>query len=231
LKDKFIFLIENFENYELYKSFLASILVYTRIDDLPDDIDKFLYLCIAVEAAMQFNSIIRKKSKRFKLFFMENLSDNSKLKMISSFKNKRFKNFIEGSNLANHKTFGTNLKKIKREIILPSCYRQKECFIAQSKCYPDRYCFLKDKDEIKINEQLDFILSYLYGKRSDFVHEGIGFSLESRSLESRLGHWHGLWDLFKDPIQGKEVEVHFKLYMEDLFNFYEEALLNQFSKK
>lgn len=226
LKNEFTRLIENFEDYELYKRFLASILIYNRIDNLADGIDKFLYICIAVEAAMHFKSNpIKEKGKRFKLFFKENLSTESKLEMISSFKNKKFKNVIEGSNLANHKYFGVKLKKIKRNVLLPSCYRQKECFFAAGECYPDRYCYLKDNDETKVNEQLDFILTYLYAKRSEFVHEGIGFSLESK--EDR---WHGLRDLFYDPIQGKNVEVHFKLYLEDLFNFYEEALLNQFNR-
>jgi hypothetical protein len=121
------------------------------------------------------------------------------------------------------------LKKIKRDKLLPSCYRQKECFIAASKCYPDHYCYLKDKDTSKINEQLDFILSYLYGKRSRFVHEGVGFSLESREEKNYLGG--GLLDLFHDPTQNKKVQVFFTLYMEDLLNFYEEALMNKFSRK
>lgn len=227
LKDEFIRLIENFEDYGLYKRFLASILIYNRINNLPESIDKFLYICIAIEAVMHYESNpVKEKGKRFKLFFKENLSTESKLKMISAFKNKEFKNIINGSNLANHKKLGFKLKKIKRNTFLPSCYRQKECFFAAGKCYPDRYCYLKNNDEIKVNEQLDFILTYLYSKRSEFVHEGIGFSLGSR--EDR---WHGLRDLFYDSIQRKDVEVHFSLYMEDLFNFYEEALLNQFSRK
>lgn len=226
LKDEFISLIESFEDYEFYKRFLASIIIYSQIDNLPDDIDKFLYICIAIEAAMHFKSNpVKEKGKRFKLFFKENLSTESKLKMISAFKNKRVKNVVDGSNLANHKYFGVKLKKVKRNTILPSCYHQKECFFAAGECYPDRYCYLKGNDENKINEQLDFILTYLYGKRSEFVHEGIGFS-----LGSRRDRWHGFGDLFYDPIQRKELEVHFQLYMEDLFYFYEEALLNLFSK-
>lgn len=225
LKLKFIDLIVNFEDYDVYKRFLASILVYNRINNLPDDADKFLYLCIAVEAAMHSKSNEGKeKNKLFRSFFNENLSSESKLKMISQFKNKKVKNVINGSNLANHKTFGSKIKKTKSNGFLPSCYRQKECFIAGGKCYPERLCNLKNKGEKEVNEQLDFILRYLYGKRSRFVHEGVAFALESREKKDYLGG--GLLDSYEDHTRNKNYQVFFTLYMEDLFIFYEEALLN-----
>lgn len=227
LKPDFIDLIANFEDYGLYKRFLASILIYNRIDNLDDGIDKFLYLCIAVEAAMHFKSNpIKQKNKRFKHFFKDNISTESKLKMVSCFQNKKVKNIIKGSNLLNHKSFGVKIKKTKSNTFLPSCYRQNGCFVDGGKCYPERLCDLKARGVEKINEQLDFILGYLYDKRSRFVHEGIGFSLESKEEKDYLGG--GLLDSFHDPTRNKTGEVFFTLYAEDLFNFYEEALLNHF---
>jgi hypothetical protein len=227
LKPDFIDLIANFEDYEIYKRFLASILIYNRINNLDDGIDKFLYLCIAVEAAMHFKSNpITEKNKRFRHFFKDNLSTESKLKMISCFRNKKVKNIIKGPDLANHKSFGVKIEKTKSNIFLPSCYRQKGCFVYGSKCYPERICDLNSNGEEKINEQLDFILGYLYDKRSRFVHEGVGFSLESKKEKDYFGG--GLLDSFYDPTKDKRVQIFFTLYAEDLFNFYEEALLNYF---
>lgn len=229
LKPDFIDLIANFEDYEIYKRFLASILIYNRINNLDDGIDKFLHICIAVEAAMHFKSNpITEKNKRFRYFFKDNLSTESKLKMISCFQNKKVKNIIKGSDLLNHKSFGVKIKKTKSNTFLPSCYRQKGCFVYGNKCYPECLCDLKVKREEKINEQLDFILGYLYDKRSRFVHEGIEFSLESRRDKNYFGG--GLLDSFRDPTRNRMVEVFFTLYAEDLFNFYEEALLNYFKK-
>lgn len=159
LKPDFVDLIANFEDYEIYKRFLASILIYNRINNLDDGIDKFLYICIAVEAAMHFKSNpIIEKNKRFRYFFKNNLSTESKLKMISCFRNKKVKNIIKGPDLVNHKSFGVKIEKTKSNIFLPSCYRQKECFVYGGKCHPERICDLKSKSEEKINEQLDFYL-------------------------------------------------------------------------
>lgn len=226
LKDEFIDLIEKFENFELYKRFLAAALIYNRINGLPDNADKFLYICIAVEAAMHYESNpIKEKNKRFRSFFKENLSKESKLKMISTFKNRKVKNIIKGSNLANHRSFGAKLIKHESNTFLPSCYRQKSCFVEGSRCYPERICFLNDSTESKIDEQLDFILLYLYGKRSRFVHEGVAFSLESKEEKDYLGG--GLLDVFYDHTKMNERhQVYFTLYQEDFFNFFEEALLN-----
>lgn len=66
----------------------------------------------------------------------------------------------------------------------------------------------------------------MYDKRSRFVHEGVGFSLESRKDKDYMGG--GLLDNFHDPTKDKRVQIFFTLYAEDLFNFYEEALLNYF---
>lgn len=229
LKPDFIDLIASFEDYELYKRFLASISIYNRIDKLDDGIDKFLYLCIAVEAVVNFKSNpIKPKNKRFKHFFKDNLSTESKLKMISCFQNKKVKNIIKGSKLLNHKSFGVKIEKSKSNTFLPSCYRQKGCYVEVGKCYPDRLCDLRTRGEEKINEQLDLILGYLYDKRSRFVHEGIGFSLENRKEKDYFGG--GLIARAYDPIKNKMVTVSFKLYAEDLFNFYEESLLNYFKE-
>lgn len=220
LKEDFIKLIETFEDLELYKRFLASILIYNRIDGLPDGIDKFLYLCIAVEAAMYFkHNKGKKKNKLFRSFFKKNLSDESKLKMISNFRNKKVKNI-----LVRDIKFGSKLKKRKTNTLLPSCYRQKHCFVYGNGCYPENMCHLKNEGRNKIDEQLDHILNYLYAKRGNFVHEGVGFSLENRDEKGYFDI--RIFDLYKDHTKNKMSEVLVTLNMEQLFNFYEEALLN-----
>lgn len=224
LKPDFTDLIQSFEDNESYERFLASILIYNRIDDLPDGTSKFLYLCIAVEAAMHFNSNHNKKKNiLFKSFFKKNLSEESKLKMISRFRNKEVKNIVKSQDLINFKNYGAELKKTKTDEYMPSCYRIKDCFVENSMCYPDNFCYLKDKSPEKIDGQLDHILNFLYTKRGNFVHEGIGFSIDSMyDKDISLG----LIDLYHDPTKKEDVEAHFFLYIEDLFNFYEEALLN-----
>lgn len=224
LKSDFIDLIESFEDNEVYERFLASILVYNRIDDLPDGTSKFLYLCIAVEAAMHFKSNYNKnKTTLFKSFFKKNLSEESKLKMISRFRNKEVKNIVKSQDLISFKNSGAEIKKTKTDEYMPSCYRIKDCSVENSMCYPDNFCYLKDKFPEKIDEQLDHILNFLYAKRGDFVHEGIGFSIDSK-YDKPISL--GLIDLYHDPTKKEDVEAHFILYIEDLFNFYEEALLN-----
>jgi hypothetical protein len=226
LKNEFILLIGTFSDSEIYERFLASIFIYNRIDSLPEDSDKFLYLCIAVEAAMHLDiNHNEKKNKLFRDFFKNNLSDESKLKMITSFRNKKMKNIINGPDLVNSRYFGTKPKKKKCEVYLPSCYRQKQCFVYGSQCSPNKLCYLKSEGSYRLNEQLDHILNYLYAKRGSFVHNGVQFALDSKYDDSY--HFScGLWDVYYDYIKNEEMNVIFTLYLEDLFNFYEEALLN-----
>lgn len=224
LKEEFIGLIETFEDAVIYERFVASICVYNRIDSLPEGSDKFLYLCIAVEAAMHLDiNHNKKKNKLFRAFFKDNLSEESKLKMISTFRNKKVKN-INGPDLVNSRYSGTKPKKTKYETHLPSCYRQKQCFVYGGRCYPDNLCYLKNEGHYRINEQLDHILNYLYGKRGCFVHNGVHFELSSRNDGRYMSSQ--LLDIYHDYIKKENTEVLFTLYLEDLFNFYEEALLN-----
>lgn len=222
LKGEFIVIIETFEDLEIYERFLASISIYNHIDNLLEDSDKFIYLCIAVEAAMHLNVYLNeKKNKLFRAFFKNNLSDESKLKMISSFRNKKVKNIIKGPDLINSEYFGTKPTKTKHETHLPSCYLQKQCFVYGGRCYPDNLCYLKNEGHYRLNEQLDHILNYLYGKRGRFVHNGVPFELGSHRYISCQ-----LLDTYYDYIKKENTEVLFTLYLDDLFIFYEEALLN-----
>ncbi len=222
LKNEFIVLIETFEDSEIYERFLSSIFIYNRINNLLEDSDKFIYLCIAVEAAMHLNvKHNEKKNKLFRAFFKNNLSDESKLKMISSFRNKKVKNIIKGPDLINSQYFGTKPKKNRYEAHLPSCYKQKQCFVYGGRCYPDNLCYLKNAGHHRLNEQLDHILNYLYVKRGRFVHNGVPFELGSHRYISCQ-----LLDTYYDYVKKENAEVLFTLYLEDLFIFYEEALLN-----
>lgn len=226
LRDRYITLIENFRNKELYERFLASILIYNHIDGLPELNDKFLYICIAVEAAMHFESNHnKKKSQLFKSFFKTNLSRESKLKLISNFKNKNVYNVVKATDLVNYKRFGGKLRKYKSNTLLPSCYHQKNCFVDGDRCYPERFCYLNEQTDSHIDGQLDLILSYLYTKRSDFVHEGRGFYLESKDDIEDLGEG-GLLDLYHDYSKNEDCQVFFTLYIEDFLYTFKEALLN-----
>ncbi|MDP3034616.1 MAG: hypothetical protein Q8M97_05820 [Methanobacteriaceae archaeon] len=220
-KNNFVDIIENFEDIEVYRRFLASILIYMRINNFEDSPDKFLYFCIAVEAAMQFKSNKGKGNTRlFKDFFKENLSEDSKLKMISHFKIKEVNNTVKSQNFLMYKYGKSKLIKNKKKSFVPSCYRLKQCYVDTGKCYPKHGCYLKSNPH-KINDQLDHVLDYLYQKRSNFVHDGRVFS---HPVDGSIG------DVWRHPAKKKFIGISYSLNLYDLFSLYEEALLTYFTK-
>lgn len=231
--DDFTDLIKNFQEMDIYERFLSSIFIYMRIDNIPSSADKFLYLCIAVEAAMNYRLRPNKtKSQLFREFFSLNLSKQSKLKIISSFQNKKVKYIIPGSQLLAlkfAKEQGQKVKYVKKEenTWLPACFVMKECYVGYGRCYPETSCAIKD-NEIAIDTRLYFVLDYLYSKRSDFVHEGIAFS-HPMSIPEKNYTSAGILDAYEDPSTKKYVEVSYHLDFKDLCFLYEEALLNHFT--
>jgi hypothetical protein len=221
-KEEFKNLIENFNDMESYQRFLASILIYMRSNSFNESPDKFLYLCIAVEAAMQFKSTMGKikKTKLFKDFFKKNLSEDSKLKMISHFKDKEVDNIAVGHSVMMRNIRKNKIIKIKETSMVPSCYKLKQCYLHIGKCYPQHGCYLKTNTD-KIDDQLDNVLDYLYQKRSNFVHNGRVFPHPEGS---------SIGDVYCHPAQKKLIGVSYSLDLFDLFKIYEEALLNHFKK-
>mgnify|MGYP000889783489 CR=1 FL=1 len=218
-EQEFVNLIENFEDLEAYHRFLASVLIYMRTENFNDPSDKFLYLCISIEAAMQFKSNRGKEKNRlFKAFFKENLAEDTKLRMISHFKSKNVINTVKSQDFLLYKAGKTSLRKTKGKSIVPSCYKLKQCFLDTGKCYPQHGCYLKSNPD-KINDQLNFVLDYLYQKRSNFVHDGRIFA---HPVNGSIG------DVCCYSAQKKLVGISYSLNLYDLFEIYEEALLNHF---
>ncbi|MFH1505989.1 MAG: hypothetical protein ABIE94_03275 [archaeon] len=225
LKNDFIQLIKSFKKTEVYERFLASTLIYSRVIKLKDDVDKFIYLCIAIEAAVNKTGTRKKKGQLFEDFFRDNLSEKSKLLMISNFGNKTVKNVVCGQELIKAKYLNPGkirLKKIKKHHILPSCYKQKHCYIQYGLCYPEALCAIKSKVNL-INAQLEFILKYIYTKRSNFVHNGVLFSVPNKN--------HTKFDSFRDPHTKKPLSVRLSLDFDSVLLIYEEALLNYFKNE
>ena len=113
-----------------------------------------------------------------------------------------------------HKLRKAKIIKNKEKSIVPSCYKLKQCYLDTGKCYPQHSCYLKS-NPLKINDQLDYVLDYLYRERSNFVHEGRVFS-----------HPEGgsIGDVCCHPSKKKLVGVSYSLSLVDLFEIYEEAL-------
>lgn len=88
LAQEFVNLFNNLTDYSAHRRFIASIYLYVRMNNtIPDPKDKFLYLCMAVEAARRFESTPNQGAKRdFKEFFLKNLSDSSKELIAQKFK-------------------------------------------------------------------------------------------------------------------------------------------------
>ena len=229
----FKILIENFRDLNLYERFLAAVRIYLRTDKLNESFDKFLYLCIAVEAPIHYNSNEKKeKGKLFIKFFKDNLSNESKLKLISNFKSKRVKNIADATSLRMCK-YGYIKKpeKIPHGSLLPSCYKQNHCGILYGRCNykPNQLCFLKSNPE-KIDDHLYLVSDFLYKKRSDFVHEGKIFHhpMNDPDKPNPTNRSDGVW---KNPISNnQEYKYEYTLDLNDLFCIYEEALLNYFKK-
>ena len=229
----FVSMIKNIKKKKDYERFFSSILIYMRIDSLEHAFDKFLYLCIAVESCMNYGiKTSKKKGQLFREFFSENLSEKSKLKIISSFQDKKVKNIIHGSQLLAGKIMIENGKKVKfvkkpENTLLPKCFEMKNCYIEYGGCYPDTLCAIKG-DVTKVNTRLFFVLDYLYSKRSNFVHEGIAFS-HPMSIPEKNYTDAGILDAYKEPSTKQFIEVHYNLDFKDLCFLYEEALLNHFT--
>jgi len=227
LKNDFISLFRNFRDEELYNHFLASIRIYSRIDDLPCNEDMFLYLIIAIEASLNYGGKNKGEGKKklFKSFFKENLSKNTKIKLVSSFYNKRFDTYKKGvhrevDDILREKT-GREVyhPEINEPISLPACYKKDSCYIEYGRCHPEIYCHL-NQHEGQLENYLDAVLEYLYKKRCDAVHEGKFFTPQ-KQRENGID-FIGIVDYYKDGI------ISFKITLEELFSMYEEALLNFF---
>ena len=222
LAKELIELIASFKNMKLYKRFVASAFIYNRIKKLPEPFDKFLYLCIAVEAALNFDSEdFSRRSEKFRLFFKENLSTENKLKLISSFRDGVFDSYLEKG------------QRIDKRIMLPSCYDENVCYVEGGRCEPSVACPLLS-DEKRLNEQLDLVLRYIYQKRSAFVHEGKLFFLYERYSKAGMNFLGGyILDVFHIVKGNKIVDskpVLVSLDFGDLCICYEESLLNYFKK-
>ena len=151
--------------------------------------------------------------------------------MIKNFKNKKVKYIYQGSQLEQYhlskdKTNQIKLRKEEKYIFLSSCFKSKQCFIEHISCYPnEQLCSIKDSED-KINEQLDYLLSYLYSKRGDFVHMGKVFSPHIESEHQ----YEGLYDTYENPISKNIELVFYQISLNYLFSVYEEALYNLFNK-
>jgi hypothetical protein len=230
LIDFYIAFLGSFRNEELYNRFIASIRLYSRIHNLQSDIDKFLYWCISVEAALNFGgiNIDKGKTKLFKSFFKENLPKDTKIKLISSFKNAEYNTYLERHSIRiyRNKIKKENFRTNKR-ILLPKCYDEGFCWIEYGKCHPDIYCYISDDDN-KLNEYLDSVFDYLYQKRSNFIHEGKLWAPQFEKGDMIPAGNLDMWRIGKK--QKQNVVVVFNITFEDLRCAYEEALLNYFTK-
>ncbi len=230
--NRFRQLIHNLDDKEKYERFLASVMIYIRIDSFVHSFDKFLYLCIAVEAAMNYGiKGNKKKSQLFRDFFVDNLSEESKLKIISNFQDTSVEYVCDGTSLQEYhhaRSEGKNIKikKIKRPTQVPLCYKRKQCYLAYGRCCPEILCAIKGNSK-QIDSRLYFVLDYLYGKRSDFVHEGKSFAHPESQPEKHYTDI-GINDLYENPMDSSLQEIFYSLDIKDLFFLYEEALYKNF---
>lgn len=222
LRDDYVNLIENFADFAEYNKFLASVLIYLRIENIGDECDKFLYLCIAIEAATRFKyNQNKKKSLLFKKFFKDNLPIEEKIKIISNFKSKEFKYTLSSTDLTRYRSninTKPKPKKIESNSFLPACYRQKRCYIEYGKCYPKYGCYLCDINNA--DGYFDLVIDFLYQKRSNFVHEGRIFPHPNGQGGSQFVCYdHSIKD---------DIIVRYSLDLFDLIKIYQIALLNHF---
>ncbi|QUH23458.1 hypothetical protein HYG87_06635 [Methanobacterium alkalithermotolerans] len=222
LKKDYIDLIENFDDLNAYRKFLGSILIYLRIENIGDECDKFLYLCIAIEAATRFKyNQNKKKTLLFQKFFKDNLPIEERIKIVSNFKSKDAKYTLDSTDLIRVRSNpNSKIKKIETNSFLPACYRLKKCYIDYDKCYPEYGCYLKDIDST--DGFIELPLNFLYQKRSIFVHDGRVFPHPNGQGGSQF--------VCHDPSIEKDIIVRYSLDLFDLIRMYQIALLNHFKQ-
>lgn len=122
-------------------------------------------------------------------FFDKNLDFQDKIKIIKSFKYKKYdvvyqfsKWFYEDrekkpdiywvndiSDLAKYRDDYSKKYRIDKDILMPSCYNWEYCYVDYGDCYLDYGCMLKKDSDLLFN-YLKEIVNVIYDMRSEFVH-------------------------------------------------------------
>ena len=126
LQGDYIRMIEQLKNIGDFGRFLKSAMIYTRMHTKLKEIeDKFIYLCVAVEAAKRYNTGNREgPTTTFVNFFLNNLSDDSLELALSYFEVMRATEKYD------------KIKEDEKRHLFKYIYQKRSNFVHEGKLFP-----------------------------------------------------------------------------------------------